>query len=54
MGELLTLKREPNNFYDCYAVTVMKNEQLVGHIPIAVSQAQVVYCQRMVTMLFVK
>lgn len=35
VGELLTLKREPENYYDCYAVAVMKNEHLVDHIPIA-------------------
>ena len=38
VGELLTLKREPENPYDRWAVAVMKGEQLVGHIPRSVSQ----------------
>lgn len=31
VGELLTLKREPENPYDRHSVVVMKGEQLVGH-----------------------
>lgn len=37
VGKLLTLKRVPENHHDHYAVAVMKNEQLVSHITIAVS-----------------
>lgn len=33
VGELLTLRREPENLFDCHAVAVMKNDLLVGHIP---------------------
>ena len=38
VGELLTLKREQDNPYDCHAATVIKSGQLVGHIPRSVSQ----------------
>ena len=33
VGEMLTLRKEPENLFDCHAVAVMKNDLLVGHIP---------------------
>lgn len=38
IGELLTLKRQPDNGYDNYAVAVVKNEDVVGHIPKTISR----------------
>ena len=33
VGEMLRLKREPENLFDCHAVAVIKNDLLVGHMP---------------------
>ena len=32
-GEVLLLKREPDNIEDKFAVAVIKREQIVGHVP---------------------
>ena len=32
-GEVLLLKREPDNIEDRFAVAVIKSEQIVGHVP---------------------
>ena len=32
-GEVLLLKREPDNVEDRFAVAVIKSEQIVGHVP---------------------
>ena len=37
IGETLTCKREPSNAYDKYAVAVIKNERVVGHLPRKIS-----------------
>ena len=36
-GEVLLLKREPDNIEDKFAVAVIKSEQIVGHVPKALA-----------------
>ena len=33
IGEVLSLKREPDNSHDSYSVAVVKGETVVGHVP---------------------
>lgn len=36
-GEVLLLKRKPDNIEDKFAVAVIKSEQIVGHVPKALA-----------------
>ena len=36
-GEKLSCESQPDNFYDKYAVKVVKNTETVGHVPRAIS-----------------
>ena len=53
VGKMLTLRREPENLFDCHAVAVIKNDLLVGHMPRSICRV-VYYFYRMVTVLFAK
>ena len=33
IGEVISLKREPDNSHDSYSVAVVKGETVVGHVP---------------------
>ena len=33
IGEVLSLKREPDNSHNSYSVAVVKGEPVVGHVP---------------------
>ena len=37
IGEILEVKEEPNNTHDTKAVAVMKDEEVVGHLPKSIS-----------------
>ena len=39
VGEVLALKRQPDNSHDKFAVAVIKNGRIVGHIPKSMSRA---------------
>ena len=38
IGEVLPVKREQTNNYDCFAVAVMKDGEVVGHVPRTLSK----------------
>ena len=38
IGETLALEREEDNVHDRYAVTVIRNESIVGHMPRSISR----------------
>ena len=39
VGEVLTLKPQPDNCYDKFTVAVVKNDRPVGHMPNTVNKA---------------
>ena len=39
VGEVLTLKPQPDNCYDKFTVAVVKNDRSVGHMPNTVNKA---------------
>ena len=43
VGETLLLKREPTNVKDCSAVAVMKETEVVGHIPYNISSTSSIF-----------
>ena len=46
VGETLLLKREPTNVKDCSAVAVMKETEVVGHVPYNISSTSSIFLQR--------
>ena len=46
VGEVLSLKQEPENCRDKFAVAVIKNGRVVGHIPKIVSRAVYFFLNR--------
>lgn len=46
IGEILTLKVEPDNSHYEYAVAVMKNSMVVGHVPRPVSRVVPLFAKR--------
>lgn len=43
VGKTLLLKREPTNIIDRLAVTVMKETEVVGHVPYNISSSLSIY-----------
>ena len=46
VGEVLTLKAQPDNCYNKFAVAVVKNDRPVGNVPKAVSKAVSCFLRR--------
>lgn len=46
VGEVLSLKQEPDNCRDRFAVAVLRNGRVVGHIPMSVSKTVYFFLNR--------
>ena len=46
IGEVLTVEREENNPHDDHAVAVMKNGNIVGHVPRSISRVSWFFLKR--------